>query len=97
MKHLKRFNEELYTQTYIRAGKSLKYDGKKKSGSKLIDYGYEKGIGAHGFYTAHIQYGSQQAVYNGKITNPICNFYYGIPEWDGPQSNVNSKLIYDLR
>jgi hypothetical protein len=91
MKHLKHFNEEINPLTYIRAGKSLKYDGKKKSGNKLIDYGYEQG---HGFYTAHIQYGSQQAVYNGKITNPICNFYYGIPEWDGPQSNVNTKLTY---
>jgi hypothetical protein len=91
MKHLKHFNEEINPLTYIRAGKSLKNYGKKGSGNKLIDYGYEKG---HGFYNTHIQFVGQSPVYTGKITNPICNFYYGTPEWDGPQSNVNSKLIY---
>ena len=91
MKHLKRFNEELDPQTYIRAGRSLKSYGKHTKGDKLVDYGYEKG---HGFYNAHIQYAGLSPVYTGKITNPTCKFYYGIPQWDGPQSNVNSKLVH---
>jgi len=90
MKHLKHFNEEINPLTYIRAGRTLKHYGKTTKGNKLVDYGYEKG---HGFYNAHIQYAGQTAVYTSKITNPTCKFYYGVPEWDGPQSNVNSKLI----
>ena len=34
MKHLKHFNEEIDPQTYIRAGKVLKYYGKNKKGNK---------------------------------------------------------------
>jgi len=89
MKHLKHFNEELRPETYIRAGNRLKQYGKHTKGDKLVDYGYEKG---HGFYNAHIQYAGLSPVYTGKITNPTCKFYYGVPQWDGPQSNVNSKL-----
>jgi len=89
MKHLKRFNEELDPQTYINAGRYLKQYGKTTKGNKLVDYGYEKG---HGFYNAHIQFAGQSPVYTGKITNPTCKFYYGVPNWNGPQSNVNSVL-----
>ena len=90
MKHLKHFNEEIDPLTYIRAGKVLKYYGKNKKGNKLVDYGYEK---SHGFYNVHIQYAGQTPVYTGKMTNPTCKFYYGVPNWNGPQSNVNSTLI----
>jgi len=90
MKHLKHFNEEINPLTYIRAGRTLKYYGKNKKGNTLVDYGYEKG---HGFYNVHIQYAGQTPVYTGKMTNPTCKFYYGVPTWDGPQSNVNSKLV----
>ena len=86
MKHLKRFNEELDPQTYIRAGMALKQYGKTTKGNKLVDYGHEKG---HGFYNAHIQWAGQSPVYTGKITDPTCKFYYGVPKWNGPQSNVN--------
>jgi hypothetical protein len=90
MKHLKHFNEELDPQTYISAGRSLKNYGKNTKGNKLVDYGYEK---SHGFYNTHIQWAGQNPVYTGKITNPTCNFYYGLPKWNGPQSNVNSQLV----
>ena len=89
MKYLKHFNEELKPETYITAGNSLKYYGKHTKGNKLVDYGYEKG---HGFYNAHIQYVGLSPVYTGKITNPICKFYYGTPQWDGPHTG-NSKLV----
>jgi hypothetical protein len=87
---IKRFNEELDPQTYISAGRSLKnYYGKNTKGNTLIDYGYEKG---HGFYNAHIQSIERTPVYTGKITNPTCNFYYGVPELD--YVNNVSKLIH---
>jgi hypothetical protein len=90
MKHLKHFNEELDPQTYISAGRAFKKYGKNIKGNKLVDYGYEKG---HGFYNTHIQCAGQSLVYTGKITNPTCNFYYGVPHWNGPQSNTNSQLL----
>jgi len=90
MKHLKHFNEELKPQIYKNAGKWLKHYGKEKRGNSLIDYGHEKD---HGFYNVHIQSIKDSRVVSGKVTNPICNFYYGMPYLDGPQNNVNSKLV----
>jgi hypothetical protein len=91
MKHLKHFNEELKPQTYKNAGKWLKHYGKEKRGNSLIDYGHEKD---HGFYNVHIQSIKDSGrIVSGKVTNPICNFYYGMPYFDGPQNNVDSKLV----
>lgn len=90
MKHLKHFNEELDPQTYINAGRYLKQYGKTTKGNKLVDYGYEKG---HGFYNTHIQWAGHTHVYTGKITDPTCKLYYGVPRWNAPQGNVNSQLI----
>ena len=91
MKHLKHF-EELNPQKYIRAGSKLSTLGKTSRGSKLVDYGYEK---SWGFYNAHIgnMCDSSWGVYTGKLTNPSCEFHYGLPQWNGPQTNKTSTLI----
>ena len=75
MKHLKRFDEELDPQKYIRVGNKLKNLGKTSRGSKLVDYGFEK---AFGFYNVHLGHISNDnwSLYTAKLTNPECKFYY---------------------
>ena len=92
MKHLKRFDEELDPQKYIRVGNKLKNLGKTSRGSKLVDYGFEK---AFGFYNVHLGHISNDnwSLYTAKLTNPECKFYYGTPYWHGHQNMAGSELI----
>jgi len=92
MKHLKHFNEELDPEKYIRAGRRLSNLGKVSRGSKLIDYGLEKGLG---FYNVHIGHISNDSwsLYTGKTANLECKFYYGTPYWSGRQNMESSSLI----
>jgi hypothetical protein len=90
MKYLKSFNEELKPETYIRAGHKLQALGKTTRGTKLSDYGTEK---LHGHYNAHLSALTNTSLFTGEFTNIQCGFYYGIPHWNGPQTNVNSTLI----
>ena len=86
MKHIKKYNEELKPDTYIRAGSTLRRYGKETKASALIDYGYEK---KYGFYNAHISYLDIANIFTGQITNPNCNFYFGLPEF------TNRQLVND--
>lgn len=94
MKYLKSFNEELKPESYIRAGRKLQDLGKISRGIKLTDYGTEK---LHGHYNVHLgNLNSSTRIFTGEFTQLRCQFYYGTPHWNGPQTNVNSTLIKTL-
>jgi hypothetical protein len=90
MKYLKSFNEELKPETYIRAGHKLQSLGKTTRGAKVSDYGTEK---LFGHYNVHLSNLGNSSLFTGEFTNIQCQFYYGVPHWNGPQANVNSTLI----
>ena len=75
MKYLKRFDEELDPDKYVRVGNKLKNLGKKDRGIKLIDYGSEKKWGLYNILYAGGTYR------HGVVTNLRCYFHFGIPHW----------------
>ena len=79
MKYIKRFNEELKPETYIRAGNSLMNmpGGGGKRSTPLIDYGLEM---KYGFYKMHW---ANSSILLGKdltFTNVRCECYFGRPD-----------------
>ncbi len=79
MKYIKRFNEELKPETYMRAGSMLKDmpGGGKRRSSPLIDYGLEK---KYGFYKMHWANGSSLLGKDLTFTNLRCESYFGRPD-----------------
>ena len=75
MKYIKKFNEELSPETYINAGHSLKYMGKSKRSSALIDHGNELKYGNYNMVLAN----SSGIIAKDNFTRPVCNFYFGQP------------------
>jgi hypothetical protein len=75
MKYLKRFDEELDPDKYVRVGNKLRALGKKDRGIKLIDYGSEK---KWGLYNILISGGKQR---RAVVTNLQCDFHFGLPHW----------------
>lgn len=79
MKYIKRFNEELKPETYIRAGNSLMNmpGGGRKRSTPLIDYGLEK---KYGFYKMHWANTSTILGKDLTFTNLRCESYFGRPD-----------------
>lgn len=83
MKYIKRFNEELEPETYMRAGRMLKglpgdsLDGGKKRSSPLIDYGLKM---KYGFYKMHWANTSTILGKDLTFTNLRCESYFGRPD-----------------
>jgi hypothetical protein len=84
MKYLRRFNEELNPDTYIRAGRMLSnMPGGVKRSSSLIDYGSEK---KYGFYKMHWGYKNHIRLKDVAFTNLRCESYFSQPD----SSNVKT-------
>lgn len=88
MKYIKRFNEELKPETYVRAGFTLKgkpgnikVDGGKRS-TPMMDYGYSKKWGIYNMHFAS----NYLVVENSSFTNLRCDSYYSRPD----SSNISS-------
>ena len=79
MKYLKKFNEELKPETYIRAGNQLRNmpGGGEKRSTPLIDYGLEK---KYGFYKMHWANSSALLGKNLTFTNLKCESHFGRPD-----------------
>ena len=88
MKYIKRFNEDLNPETYVRAGVylkgkpgNIKVDGSKRS-TPMMDYGYSKKWGIYNMHFAS----NYLVVENSSFTNLRCDSYYSRPD----SSNISS-------
>jgi len=79
MKYIKRFNEDLDPDKYIRAGNRLSNmpGGGKERASALIDYGLEK---KYGFYKIHWANTTGVLGKNLTFTNLRCESYFSRPD-----------------
>lgn len=83
MKYIKRFNEDLDPDKYIKAGNRLSNmagdmaGGGKKRSIALIDYGLEK---KYGFYKIHWATTAKVIGKNLTFTNLRCESYFGRPD-----------------
>lgn len=95
MKYIKRFNEELEPETYMRAGRMLKDmpGGGKKRSSPLIDYGLEK---KYGFYKMHWANTSTILGKDLTFTNLRCESYFGRPESTNETFRYSAEDVVEL-
>jgi hypothetical protein len=82
LNYLRKFNEEIDPEKYIRTGQRLAIKHPTKA-QELIDYGLEKKFG---FLDTIIQRSDASDTYIGQVTDPQCQFYFGFP------SIVNGEL-----